>query len=88
MSGSFSSSDLSRSETLARRGDKSFKIAMIRARRIGTENFTVGVVTAPCTDNPKFVPHQAMPLLSMNASPAALCAEMVTETEKFIASSR
>jgi hypothetical protein len=48
-------------------GDERFQLAMMRARRHCRERFTVGVDTRPCTDFPRYVPHQPLPIKQSNA---------------------
>lgn len=78
----FGCDEASAAEKNARRSDKGFKLAMISARKAGTENFVVGVVTTPCTERPKYMPHRGLPLRS-NSSPAAQCAEYGTALGRF-----
>ncbi len=44
-----------------RTGDAAFKRAMLRARKLGREQFRIGVDVRPCTEFPAFIPHHAAP---------------------------
>lgn len=55
-----------------------FYSAMLTARRAGKEHFTLGVVTEPCTDHPRFIP--ARPLTGSLRSPAGQVADCGAES--------
>ena len=59
-----------------RAADKRFRNAMLVARAQGLESFPIGIVTTPCTVKPIYVAAGSQPVIR-NASPAALCAELV-----------
>lgn len=63
---------------IAKESDEAFKRAMYAARRLGSENFKVGIDRRPCTQSPRYVGLRALPVIR-TSSPAALCAEMAND---------